>query len=217
MQGFDLSHLVLLLPGLVLAFSVHEYAHARAAVSLGDSTPRLQGRLTLDPMAHLDLIGTLLLLFYGFGWAKPVQIDPRNLRHPRRDMTFIAAAGPLANVIAAFFLGVLLVSGFLRIPFVANVHYVGDIIRYALSINITLAAFNLIPVPPLDGANVLIGLLPENQARAVENLAPYGPLVLFVLVFSGAVRYVLGPFISAVTGVVLVGVEGVARLFGLPF
>lgn len=201
----------------MLAFSVHEYAHARAAVSLGDSTPRLQGRLTLDPLAHLDLIGTLLLLFYGFGWAKPVQVDPGNMQHPRRDMTLVAAAGPVANVVTAFLLAVLLVSGLLRIPAVANIRYLGDIIRYAININITLAAFNLIPLPPLDGANVVIGLLPENHARAVESLAPYGPLVLFVLVFSGAVRYVLGPFISGVTGVVLLGVEGVARLFGLPF
>jgi Zn-dependent protease len=215
LRGLDISHLALLLPGLVLAFSVHEYAHARVAVSLGDPTPRAQGRLTLDPLAHLDIMGTLLLLFYGFGWAKPVQVNPANLRTPRRDMMLVAAAGPIANIITAFLLGVLLVSGLLRLPGLANVRFLGDIVRWAISINITLAAFNLVPIPPLDGSNVLIGLLPQRQAQAIERVAVYGPLLLFVLVFSGMVRYVLNPFIAAVQGIVLLAVDGVAHLFGM--
>ena len=173
---------------LLLSLSVHEAAHAWTADRLGDPTARQLGRITLNPMAHIDWIGTVLFPLIAmvsgfplFGWAKPVPVDWRNLKSPRRDFAVIAAAGPISNLLlAALVASVLLVLGG---PNAIS----SDILRYAIVgaivMNCLLAVFNLVPVPPLDGGNVATGLLPVPMARALGQLRPYGFLILYALMF----------------------------------
>jgi Zn-dependent protease len=171
---------------LLIAFSIHEFAHAFTANYFGDDTPRAHGRLTLNPAAHLDLIGTLMLLFVGFGWAKPVPVNPYALR--RRSpaaMMLVSAAGPLSNLMLAFFAAIPLRfnmvpytnawPGFLPTP----TQFLFDF----LSINILLMLFNLIPLAPLDGEKVLEYFLPPSGARILDQIRPYGPMILLGLIF----------------------------------
>ena len=162
--------------GLVVAVTIHEFSHALAADKLGDPTPRLNGRLTLNPLAHLDPLGTLSLLIARVGWGKPVPIDPYNLARPRRDAALISLAGPGSNLILAFVL-----SLFIRVlpsPLLAT------LIVPIITINVSLAIFNLLPVPPLDGAKILIGFLPtEWGVELEENLSQYGLLLLILVIF----------------------------------
>ena len=163
------------LTALALAVAVHEFAHAWAADRLGDPTPRLAGRLTLNPLAHLDPLGTLMLLIARIGWGKPVPVDPFNLRHPRRDSALISLAGPAANLLFA-----LLLSLLLRLTPSALLFL---LLTPLLVLNVSLAVFNLIPIPPLDGAKIFLGLLPPRQAAEWENLfRQYATLLLFLLI-----------------------------------
>lgn len=165
----------------LIAITIHEAAHAFTADKLGDPSPRLAGRLTLNPIAHIDLYGTVLvpflLLFIGspfvFGWAKPVPVDPYNLAHPKKDSALISFAGPLANILLATILAILLKFG------IGN-----ELILALIRFNVVLAVFNLIPIHPLDGGKVLVGLLPNNQARELDMfLNRYGMLLLLFLIF----------------------------------
>lgn len=165
------------LVALLVAATVHEYAHALMADRLGDSTPRLMGRLSLNPIVHLDLLGSILLLVAGFGWAKPVQVNPRNFTDWRKGMMLVAAAGPLANVTLLFLLGVVFQLGL-----VGPQTFLGRLILATMFINAMLAVFNLLPIPPLDGSKILSGLLPPAQAMAYDRLAQYGPLLLLVII-----------------------------------
>jgi Zn-dependent protease len=185
---------------LVLSLSFHEAAHAWSAYKLGDSTARLQGRLTLNPLKHIDWIGTVLFPIVAMltnfpliGWAKPVPVDPRNLRSPRRDFALVAAAGPASNLVLAA--AAALVFGLLRgtghDP--AGVGTAAYILFQAVSLNVLLAVFNLIPVPPLDGGNVAVGLLPDPLAALIAQLRPWGFLILYVLMFSGALASLIDP------------------------
>jgi Zn-dependent protease len=162
---------------LLVAAPLHELAHAYAADRLGDPTPRRFGRLTLNPLAHLDPLGTILLLVAGFGWAKPVPIDPSYFPDWRRGLVLVAAAGPLANVILAFLFGLPFKLGVLPpAPF-------SELLLTLVFINAVLAVFNLIPVPPLDGSKILIGLLPGPLGLAYARLQNYGVLILFALIW----------------------------------
>jgi Zn-dependent protease len=165
--------------GLIVAATVHEFAHAYVADRLGDPTPRSQGRLTLNPLAHLDPLGSVLILLVGFGWAKPVQINPSNFRDWRRDSMLVAVAGPLANVTMLFALGVPFKLGLLG--FYAPLE---QIMLMTIQINAMLAVFNLLPIPPLDGSKILVGLLPPGQAVSYARLTPYGTIILLLLVFT---------------------------------
>lgn len=177
---------------LIVAIAVHEFSHAFLADRLGDPTPRLQGRLTLNPLVHLDPIGTLMLFFIGFGWGKPVQFDPYNLRNPQRDAALISFAGPASNIIVAALFAILVrvfpESAFLTLPLIR--------------LNVFLAVFNLIPVHPLDGGKVLIGLLEAKTAQRTDAfLSRYGLIILIFLIlpiFSGAplVLTILSPLIN---------------------
>lgn len=191
MFGIDASVLPYVAIALVVAATVHEYAHAYVADRLGDPTARAQGRLTLNPLAHLDPVGSLLILLLGFGWAKPVPINPANFTNWRRDTTLVAAAGPLANITLMFVLGVPYKLGLLDIGGTAAAMPLDRLLLTMLRINAMLAVFNLIPIPPLDGSKILMGLLPPAQAVSYARLQPYGTWILLLLVFTNAVSFVL--------------------------
>lgn len=178
------------LVALIVAITIHEFAHAYTAERLGDPTPRLQGRLTLNPLAHLDPLGTLMLLFIRFGWGKPVVFDPFNLRHPRRDAAVISLAGPVSNLILAFVCSIALHILFnFRLPLLSNsligilVYVFIGILQPIIVLNVMLAIFNLIPIHPLDGFKIVGGILPEEYARQWYQLEPYGLLFLLFLIF----------------------------------
>jgi Zn-dependent protease len=188
--------LLLMVPGLLLAVTVHEVAHGWIADRLGDPTARLAGRLTLNPLPHIDPLGALAFVLAGFGWARPVPVNARNLRRPVRDMAWVAAAGPLSNFIVAF-LGLtlmVLTTRLLGAPFVAR-PLVG-MLRFVYTFNLGLAIFNLIPLPPLDGGHFLPYFFPRRSWPLLARLEQYGPLILLLLVFSGATRYIVGPLFA---------------------
>lgn len=193
--------LVLITPGFLLAITVHEYSHGYVALRLGDPTAKLAGRLTFNPIAHLDPIGTLaLVLTQMIGWAKPVPVDPRYLRNPRQDMIWISLGGPAANLVAAIALTVLfhtVISIFDGRPATQLTAYfvqpLVKILYYGIRINVVLAIFNLIPIPPLDGSSILAGLLPRDLANQYEKLQPYGFMLLLLFIFTGAVNYIIMP------------------------
>ena len=162
--------------GLVIAITIHEFAHAATADRLGDPTPRSQGRLTLNPLAHLDPVGTIMLLLFRFGWGKPVVFDPYNLAHPRRDTGIISFAGPISNLLLASLLSLGL--RFLPLPLALQ-----PLLYITIFLNLTLAVFNLVPVYPLDGEKILAALLPRDLAyeyQAVMNR--YGTFILIFLI-----------------------------------
>lgn len=166
---------------LLIAITVHEFAHALAADKLGDPTPRLMGRLTLNPLAHLDPFGTVLLLLIRFGWGKPVQFDPYNLKNPQRDSAIIALAGPFSNlVLASAFSVIIKVWSIPGSPLMEFAPFLTPFIFY----NVLLAIFNLIPIHPLDGGKILVGLLPREYARTVDVfLQRYGIFLLLMAIF----------------------------------
>ena len=184
--------------GIVLiSLTIHEAAHAWTANRLGDSTARLLGRLSLNPIVHIDPIGTVLLPILAaisglplIGWAKPVPVNVRNLRNPRRDFMLVAAAGPISNLLQAAAWAVIL-----RGVVAAGVEqsFVVMLLREAVIVNLMLAFFNLIPVPPLDGGNVLLGLLPPRVAAQVAQLRQFGFIILYVLMFTGIARSLIIP------------------------
>lgn len=167
---------------LILAISIHEFSHALAADRLGDPTPKLAGRLTLNPSAHLDPIGTLLLLFAGFGWGRPVPFDPFNLRNPKKDAAIISFAGPFSNLIMAFTCAVILRFA-VNLSFVFLTSFISDILSLFIYFNVLLAIFNLIPIHPLDGFKVVAGLLPKKYYYDWIVLEKYGMIFLIFLIF----------------------------------
>ncbi|MGH7267290.1 MAG: site-2 protease family protein [Candidatus Rokuibacteriota bacterium] len=190
-----LTSLVLMLPALLLAVTVHELAHGLVADRLGDPTARRQGRLTLNPLPHIDPLGALAFVVAGFGWAKPVPVNAMNLRHPRRDMALVAAAGPVSNFGVAFVALIALVLLW-RTPTAA---LLGEPLRYVYTFNLGLAIFNLIPLPPLDGGHFLPYFLPRGAWPLLRPLQAYGPVLLLLLVISGGTRYIIGPVFQAVS------------------
>jgi Zn-dependent protease len=185
-----LQRLVLMLPALLIAVTVHELAHALVADRLGDPTARRLGRITLNPLPHIDPLGALCFVLSGFGWAKPVPVNAQNLAHPVRDMTWVAAAGPIANFLAAFVALVLLriLGRAGALPDLLSV-----IMSHVFRFNLLLGIFNLIPIPPLDGGHFLAYLLPRSAAGLVRLLEQYGMFILLLLVFTGATQKIVGP------------------------
>ena len=191
------QELVVVLPAVLFAITFHEVAHGWIADRLGDPTARLSGRLTLNPIAHLDPVGAIMLILVKFGWAKPVPVNPMNLRNPLRDMIWVAAAGPVANlIVAAASLLLYRWSGALEIPFLADP--IRALLGSSFIINRNLAAFNLIPIPPLDGSQILKGLLPRRQLMAFERIEPYGFLILVLFLATGMAQAVLSPLVAVV-------------------
>lgn len=165
---------------LLVGLTFHEFSHALTADQLGDHSPRAMGRLTLNPIAHVDPIGALMLVVAGFGWAKPVMVNPAGLRGGRRSMALVAFAGPIANVVVAIAFAVVF-----RVMDLAGVDsgFFLNLVALIVQLNILLAIFNLIPIPPLDGYNVLLAYLPPRQAVTIQRYAPYGVIVLLLLIF----------------------------------
>lgn len=210
-----IQQIVLVAPGFLLAITVHEFTHGYIAYRLGDPTAKMAGRLTFNPISHLDPIGTLMLVLTRMiGWAKPVPVNPRYFASPRVDMLWVSLGGPAANLIAAAILAVLLhilvfvtggkisgqVSTFILVPLYM-------ILLYGVRINVVLAIFNLIPVPPLDGSKILSGLLPPKQAYEFEKLEPYGFIILIALILTDAVGYIILPPIGFVEALLLGGLR----------
>ena len=203
----EVGQLLVILPVLLLSLTIHETAHAATADWYGDPTARRLGRISLNPAVHVDPVGTVILPLIGilaggfvFGWAKPVPVNPANLRRPRQDFLVIAAAGPASNILLAIGASWLLAAVGLE----AAGGWAGAVATFAfamLQLNLLLAVFNMIPVPPLDGGNVLAGLLPAGLADAYDRLVrPYGFLILLVLMATGGLYRIIGPPMSLLMG-----------------
>lgn len=204
----NIFEIVWSIPAVLIAITIHEYWHGRIAYKLGDPTAAEAGRLTLNPLAHLDPIGTLMLILFRFGWAKPVPVNFNNLNHPKRDMIYVSLAGPVANMLTAIIFALTLRLSyyfFFRITVVQNTVFLKLIItlikgwllflQTGVIINLALAIFNLIPVPPLDGSKILLGLLPNSPAYRYAKLESYGPIILLILVLSGIIGKILFPVV----------------------
>ncbi len=188
---------------LITALAFHEYAHAYAATKMGDPTPRMQGRLTLNPLAHLDALGSLLLIFTGIGWGKPVEFNPAYMKNVRRDAAIVAFAGPLSNIALA-----IVATGLLYITnMMPALSYISMALAFFVTLNIALAVFNLIPVEPLDGFKVVAGILPPHLARQWEELRPYGIYVLLVLYFTRMIDKWIFPVADFISNFLLQGIR----------
>jgi Zn-dependent protease len=203
MEDFFLKLSIMLVPG-VLAIVCHEVSHGVVAWHFGDPTARMMGRLTLNPIKHVDIIGTLMIFIVGIGWAKPVPVVFENLHNPKRDMIWVAAVGPVTNIVLATVSALLLrgmviiadptVSGSALAMFLEPVVLM---LAFSVYINLLLAIFNMIPVPPLDGGRVLVGLLPHRQAAAWSRIEPYGMIIIILLVFfTNIFSYVISPILN---------------------
>lgn len=197
---------VAIIPTL-FAIIIHEVAHGWVAKHYGDNTAYMMGRLSLNPIKHIDPVGTILVpllmiafLGFAFGWAKPVPIDWRNLRNPRRDMVLVAAAGPLSNFLMAIGWGLMFkLAEFLpgNLDVIAiPLMYMG---LFGIFINVILMVFNLLPIPPLDGGRVAVGLLPPTMAQALSRVEPFGLLIIVALLATGFLWKIIGPVIHTVT------------------
>jgi Zn-dependent protease len=188
-----LTFILLTIP-LLYSIIFHEVAHGWVAFKLGDPTAKLLGRLNLNPLKHLDPIGTLMLLIFGFGWAKPVPVNFANLRDQRRGLVFVSSAGIMVNMILAF-LAFLIFR--IASPQAGDVLY--KFLYYLAQINIMLAAFNMIPIPPLDGSKILMGFLSDSTRQSFSRLEPYGFFIIIGLLYSG----ILDPIINFFRWIIL--------------
>lgn len=174
---------------LIASISIHEFAHAYIADKLGDPTAKYLGRVTLDPRSHLDPIGTLLLLFVGFGWGKPVPFNPINLQNPKRDGALIALAGPVSNFILALLLSLVWHS-------VSNYPIISTFLYFVIYFNLILGIFNLIPIDPLDGFKIVNGILPNRLSLQWQQTAQYGLIMLLIIVLTGTTERIIFPILD---------------------
>lgn len=175
------------IPALLIAITFHEYAHARMAYFWGDPTAKYEGRLTLNPLSHLDPIGLLMLIIVRFGWAKPVPINPLNFRDRKKGLFWVSLAGPGINLVLGF------IATFLWVLFAGTGTLLNSILLNLMIYNVFLAIFNMVPLPPLDGSKILTALLPSRHLQLYYSIEPYGPFILILLLISGALISFLGP------------------------
>jgi len=207
----NIKELIYLIPAILIAVSLHEFAHGYVSYKLGDPTPKATGRLSLNPLAHLDPVGTICLLFFQFGWAKPVQVNPYYYKDKRRGMALVGLAGPMMNFLIA-----LICAFAIEIILKVTGGYGGDVIlfmfnlfNYTYIINIGLGVFNLIPFPPLDGAKIIGALLPEEKYFKFMKYERYGQLIIFALLMS---NFLDGPLMIARKGIDKI-IWGIVNLF----
>jgi Zn-dependent protease len=211
----NIMELILVIPVLLLSLSIHEYSHGYVSYKLGDPTPKANGRLTLNPIAHLSLMGSLVLLITRrIGWAKPVPIDPRYYKNPRKGMMLVGIAGPSSNLVLAAIFALIFRTVMALISVnsvgaiggqVSNLQYV--ILRFlmlAIIVNLSLGFFNLLPIPPLDGSNILRGLIPRNLDKYLNKLqGPLGMVILLVLAYTGILWGMISPFVNFFLGILI--------------
>lgn len=176
--------LALVIP-ILFALTIHELSHGLVALHFGDPTAKNAGRLTLNPLAHLDPIGTLMLFIVHFGWAKPVPVNPAYFKDPKKDMIWVSLAGPVSNIILAFLTGMIIRIVGMEMSNNFTFNFFKLMLYYSLTINLALAVFNLIPIPPLDGSKILQGLLPPKYDEIMYNLERYGPFILLGIIMFG--------------------------------
>lgn len=202
-----IQQLILSAPPLLFALTFHELAHGYVAWKLGDPTAKEQGRLTMNPLKHLDPLGVLAFFIMKIGWAKPVPVNPRYFRNPQQGMLLTALAGPVANILLAIvsavlvkILGAIPVSSHLMYNLIKPVY---DMMFVSVWINVMLAVFNFLPIPPLDGSKILMGILPPEQAMGYARLEPYGFIILLVLFYMGIIGKVIMPIIHFTVGMMM--------------
>lgn len=181
-MGFDLKSIIPFAIAILYALTIHEFFHAWTANKLGDPTAKMQGRLTLNPLAHLDPLGTICFIIAHFGWGKPVPVNPAYFKHPRRDDVLVSAAGPISNIISALLFGIIFQ---ILYKFTGVTSDLFEVLKQLILINLILAFFNFIPLYPLDGSHILKGFLPRNMLSGYETVCRYGPFILLGVILLG--------------------------------
>jgi Zn-dependent protease len=202
MNSIDIPGLILLAPPLLFALTIHEFAHGYVAYFFGDPTAKALGRLTLNPLKHLDPIGTIAFFFIRFGWAKPVPVNPNYFKNPRQDMLWVALAGPATNQVMAVVSAILtkfIILTASNVPLnsaaIAILYPMAKMLVASVWINLVLCIFNFLPIPPLDGSRILTGLLPEHLARPYASLERYGFIILILLMLTNTISRLIMPII----------------------
>jgi len=198
----SLMDILLVLPAMLIGITVHEYSHGRMADSLGDPTPRHSGRLSLNPIVHLDFLGSLMIIIAHFGWAKPVPVNPRYFKDPKRDMLLVGVAGPAANFATAFLFALPL-----RIGLFTGSALMSGIFFYIVLINVALGVFNLIPIPPLDGSHIIKAFVPPSAMPTFRWFEQYGIIFLFIFLFMfrGPFSLIISPILNLIMSLLLPG------------
>lgn len=214
--AFSLQQLPFVIIALLVAFTVHEYAHAIVAYKFGDDTAKNQGRLTLSPLAHLDPLGTILILIAGFGWARPVPVDRRNFKQPRLAGILVSLAGPMSNLIIAFIAMTLLLVfqnvGWIDTSSTKGSEFLYTLFYYLVYLNVLLFVFNLLPLPPLDGYRVIEDLAPQHIRIHMQRLSVYGSLIFLIIVLTPLDQYTIRPIFQTVIPGIINGMRAL-----LPF
>jgi len=212
MGNLDIGHLLRVLPGIVIGFTVHEFMHAYAAVRLGDASARDDGRLTLNPLRHIDPMGFIMLVLAGFGWARPVRIDPTRFSHPRRDEVLVALAGPFSNLVlaAAFTLALAVAVGSGINPDNTFAFELANVLLMGVYMNLGLFVFNMIPLPPLDGSHIYLPFVKGHNPALAMRVYRYGTLLLLGVIlieqFTDSDILPIGWVVRRLAGVLLSGV-----------
>lgn len=194
MFNLDPTRIIMILPGILLGLTIHEFSHGYMAFLLGDNTAKNNGRLTLNPMAHIDPIGFMMLIFAGFGWAKPVPINPYFFSDRRKGTFLVSIAGPASNILMAILLTTLLgiLMRTIGVGFAMQ-----QVVLSAISINLVLAVFNMFPIPPLDGSKILMSLFPSQFEETFYQIEQYSVIILMLLLVFGVIRNILFPIVGA--------------------
>ena len=189
------------IPALLIALTIHEYAHARVAVALGDPTPKVLGRVTLNPLSHLDPVGLIMLWLVQFGWAKPVPINPNNFADWKRGTRLVSLAGPVANILLSLVMAILF-TGLIKIGVIDGNDWLSNVIRLTYVYNIIFAVFNMFPIPPLDGSKVVSSFLPNEMAWRYESIERYGIFIILALSWLGVIWGILSPIADGISFVI---------------